>query len=340
MRTDRVDPASLPAAGLRSTHDSGNEDYRWMLSTSSIPHKKLQKSETLRPHPSESYHPPAPLNAAGTRISPHKPDRYYIDDIQSAAPTSRPGLTLLQPLSIQEADLASPSRQQHFVSGSIFATSPAPAREVNPLSPTYNWPTSPSALSVYPLGRMGADAHGGPTASPPRAAKLDTSDISGARPTATIRARKDPYSSLDYSDVTGPSSPVRQRMLREGREQQPAIDTRRLGIWAGAVGGDPGRFLSTHRTATDPNRPTYTLHGRTVMDDSTLGRSRQLVAPANMDMARRSWQDPGQAGLVPTMERLGGRDNQNIRSPLRMGVGRNLTYKDQLTPAEVVAALV
>ncbi len=44
-------------------------------------------------------------------------------------------------------------------------------------------------------------------------------------------------------------------------------------------------------------------------------------------------------GLVGNMASLGGIGNQSMRTPVPRGTGRNLQYKDQLRPSEVVAAL-
>ena len=78
--------------------------------------------------------------------------------------------------------------------------------------------------------------------------------------------------------------------MREGRPGVARFDPPRLGIWAGALGGDSGAYLKTQRQpVANPNSPQYAIHGQAITDDQGLGQSRQLVAPASADQARRVW---------------------------------------------------
>ena len=58
--------------------------------------------------------------------------------------------------------------------------------------------------------------------------------------------------------------------MRDGRTVLGEIETVRLGLWAGAMGGDSGHFLKTSRRPPNPYKPKYLTHGQAVMDDSRM----------------------------------------------------------------------
>ncbi len=73
--------------------------------------------------------------------------------------------------------------------------------------------------------------------------------------------------------------------------------TQRLGVWAGALGGDSGMFLKTHRTPTDPLKPEYVVVGQTVADPAEVGSPRRLTAPPGPLLAR-VWKEPEGGGSI------------------------------------------
>lgn len=272
-------------------HDSYNEDYRWLIATSGAG-PPLQRSKSLRNHLSASYHPPEKLEVPASKPGPrNKPDHHFIDDIPYAGPSPHVGLTLIQPLKLSNVDV-----HQTRHSTSTLPEIPSPTRITNPLNPQYPWGVTNDSVSCIKLPYPTAAQEPGEWrySSPVRTGALNITDIEGSKPSSKIRPRKDEYSSFDYSDVTSRStSPVKQRMreaIQHGREAVLApIDTHRLGIWAGSLGGDSGSFLHTHRQPTNPNRPVYMVHGRVIADDKDVGRPKQLIKP-DLESTLRPWQ--------------------------------------------------
>ncbi|GAX80805.1 hypothetical protein CEUSTIGMA_g8241.t1 [Chlamydomonas eustigma] len=299
LRVDRVEPSALPPAGVKSRHDSYNEDYRWINAASGTG-PSLQRSKSLRNHHSASYHPPEKLELPAGKPGPrNKPDHYFIDDIPYAGPSPHVGLTLIQPLRLSAGDHV---QQQQQPSSSTLPEIPSPIRITNPLNPQYTWGVEKDTNCRLPYPTATREPGEWRCTSPVRTGALDITDIEGSKPSTKIRSRKDEYSSFDYSDVTSrSSSPVKQRLretIRLGREAVLVpIDTPRLGIWAGSLGGDSGSFLHTHREPTNPNSPVYKVHGHVITDGVNVGRPKQLIKPG-LENVHRSWPHVGNLNSV------------------------------------------
>ncbi|KAG1679644.1 hypothetical protein FOA52_006161 [Chlamydomonas sp. UWO 241] len=289
-----INPEGLPAAGLpaRRGH-SVTENYR-------SAHKLLQSEDVAR-----------------------KLRSLDVSDIGHALPCRQPGLTLAAPprgTNPLNPTYTLPSYAlQHSLppSPSGAAARGGSASNSAPGSPMGG--AAPAALPPYPQARPGCEPGEWRNASPMRTGALDLSDIAGTRARPTLRTRAAPgqYPTGDYGDVTagagaamGDSSrhAVAERMRREGRPTRAPHDAGQLGVFAGAFGGDSGRLIASDRHArapSNPNAPTYSIHGAS-LDDARAGvgsfssplRARAAAA-AGPD--RRAWNDAGALCIADAM---------------------------------------
>jgi hypothetical protein len=156
-----------------------------------------------------------------------------------------------------------------------------------------------------------------------RTGTLDLSDLPGARARPTLRTRAAPghYPTLDYSDVVGarrtaagvPFDSSRrvasERMRRDGRPKRESHNACQLGVFAGSLGGDSGHLVASGRHGSqpsNPNIPTYLIHGMT-LDDAGAGvgpgssPTRARAATAASDTDRKSWRDAGDCCIADAM---------------------------------------
>eukprot|EP00197_Chlamydomonas_leiostraca_P005357 CAMPEP_0202861094 /NCGR_PEP_ID=MMETSP1391-20130828/2609_1 /ASSEMBLY_ACC=CAM_ASM_000867 /TAXON_ID=1034604 /ORGANISM="Chlamydomonas leiostraca, Strain SAG 11-49" /LENGTH=366 /DNA_ID=CAMNT_0049540419 /DNA_START=27 /DNA_END=1123 /DNA_ORIENTATION=+ len=357
LTTSRLDPSLLPPAGKRLVHDSGHEDYRYVLShRQPSPAKKLQTTQWAGPSDTYLARKPEPLTPPAPKPPALiKPDHFSLGDIPAASPSAFPGLTLTLPSPTRVgggtwSEPPSPlaGRQPGAAAATGARGPPSPPRATNPLRPEYHWPTGHGEGRPYPVAA--AEPGEWRRRSPTRSLNLDTAALEGAHVKPATRTRKDPaYPTLDYSDVCGPLSPLRARLVREGREQLPAHDPRRLGMWG--TSGDTGHMLHAHRAPTDPLSPVYRVHGRVVADDpprraagpaaSTPHTTAASSAAATTTITTTSHASyaaavhkpgphphiqasAGAVSLAEVMAGMGRASNQNQRSPARRGHAGNM----------------
>ncbi|MEW5305496.1 MAG: hypothetical protein WDW38_010145 [Sanguina aurantia] len=156
-----------------------------------------------------------------------------------------------------------------------------PARATNPLTPQYDWPScySPARRQPHPVSL--SEPGGGGAARPPAPGRWTSRTSRGPPPRRRpAHATWTPggYSAFDYSDVTGPLSPLRARLMRDGKAAPLPVDIGKRGMFTRE--GGTGRLLPTQRDREDLNRGSATASPATTAAAVPVPAASAAVGPS------------------------------------------------------------
>mmetsp|Transcript_57717 Transcript_57717/g.182841 ORF Transcript_57717/g.182841 Transcript_57717/m.182841 type:complete len:412 (+) Transcript_57717:454-1689(+) len=301
----RVDPASMPAAGLCRARDparTGQGTPETTHTTSSVQ---------------------APLSSMLPSIEQASPSRRpvwsfcptFVDDIDGARPKSRPG----------------------------YAGVRGTCREVNPVHPVYSLP-SPAGGRVEGdswLNRQmspskdyatGHRRQGMADSGFARHSHLSIKDIPGTSPKPRTFTRVAGFDQLNVSDIPG-ASPRRLHVPHEAaKDPRPGLDVGRLGRWG--LSGDTGGFTRPgvqRSVRANPTAPRYRYDPETqrYWEDQTAGKMARV--PGLRRIPHSSKQVEGEIeGRMEELHKAPPR--AGATSPKKFSRKVGLSYHDRVLP--------